>query len=254
MGVIFRTASWNCGVFSLHTELYWATELWRRWMCWFTCDPPALHLGSNPSCVCHHFSLTGKSAGHTHPPSSLSIRLIVGGSSGVGCRQECFLEWTYLWMNPYSYLWGGTKFSTKIMSLFLREMSSLCSKILFSSSLKGAFGVIFEAKQGYWAALVATAIENQMSILPGVSVYAVVWMGHTRLSKESMAITPSAFPWRSGYVFLLPLPAMVSPLFSEYCTHSHAESTWGQRLQGCSDSSVAECLCQGRSSSRLCVQ
>lgn len=115
------------------------------------------------------------------------------------------------------------------MSLLLREkyVSSLCSKILFSWSLNGAFGAIFEAKQVYWAALVATAIENQMSILPGVSICRVVWAGHTCLSKEIMATTPWA-PWRTGCFFLLPLPAMVSALFSEYCSHSHAESS-GER-------------------------
>lgn len=55
---------------------------------------------------------------------------------------------------------------------FLRHkyVSNLCSKMLFSWSVNRAFGAIFEDKQGYRAALVATGSENQMGTLSGIPV------------------------------------------------------------------------------------
>lgn len=225
MNAIFRTAFWNCGMFSLHTESQWAIALWRRWMQWFTCDPPAQHLGSNPSCTCHHFSLTGESAGRTHPPSLLSIRLIVGGSSGASCRKECSLERRRSWVNPILAFMRGKMVSTKTMSLFWD---------IIMSQTSAKIALFLEYKQGFWcyiwgwAGLWSCTYSLWQCESDGYFIWYIctaVWRG------PCMAKLLSPPEHSPGGVDASPFslfPATASPLLAAYCTHPHTESGGGE--------------------------
>ena len=108
---------------------YWAVkEMNAVIYLWSTCSAP----GVRPELHLSSFSLTVESVEHTHTPSMLSIRLIVGGSSGVRCRKECSLEWRHLWVNIVLTFMREKKVLPKLCP-FLRHkyVSNLCSKSSF---------------------------------------------------------------------------------------------------------------------------
>lgn len=190
------------------------------WIQWCTCDPAIQHLVSNPSCSCHHLSLTEESFGHAHRPShqidwkrkfwdELLWRVLP--------RAESFMS------KPYTDIYKVKKNISIKKAPMGRHASTLlkniCLFVCFTWRIYRAFDAIYGVKCGY-REVFHIGNENQMSILAGIFVQLYERRAYTLLNRALPSI--SAHSSRSFW------PAAVPFFLAAYCTFTH-KKLWRPR-------------------------